>query len=148
MSKKNNEEINRKKILLLSIIVIAFIISIIFIVLTINKNNNKEEFKIEGIEVTKNKDIIKDTKVDILDITNQILYNRNKESIFSGIINNNTEKDLYIKELYIIFKNKQDDQKVLIVKDTTIKNNDKLPFEVSFDTNELNTTKIDYEIIK
>ena len=97
MTKKNNKEINIKKIILISIIVIAFIVSIVFIFLTVNTKKENKEFKINGIEVTKNKDILKDTKIEDLDITNQILYNRDNQSTFSAIIINNTENDCNIK---------------------------------------------------
>ena len=139
---KKEQKINTKKIILISIIIIAFIATTIFIILMVNSKENKKEFKIDGIEMTKNNDILKDVKVAELDITNQTLYRRGGESTFNAIIINNTGKDYYIKELYITF----DKKKVLLARNTTLKSGDKKPIEVTFDSNMLNINKIEYEI--
>lgn len=152
MPKKKEKETNtndNKRIVLIVIAVIAFIGAIIFAIMTINKSNKKaEEFKIDGIDIIKNKDILKDTKVDTLDITNQVLYNKNDSSSFSAIINNNNDTDYYIKELYVVFNIGEEKKKILVTRDTTIKANDKKVIDISFDSDMLNVTKIDYMIEK
>lgn len=148
MAKKKIESIDKKRIILIVVAIIAFIGSIVFIILTINRDDKEEEFKIEGIDFTENENILKDTKVDTLDITNQILYNRNEVSTFSAIIKNNNDTDYTIKELYAIFSINKETKKVLVAKNMTIKSQDEQIINISFDQDMLKTTKIEYELDK
>ena len=148
MPKKKTESIDKKRVILIAVAIIAFIGSIVFIILTINREDKQEEFKIEGIDFTKNENILKDTKVDTLDITNQILYNKNEVSTFSAIIKNNNNTDYTIKELYAIFSINKETQKVLVAKNMKIKSQDEQIINITFDQDMLKTTKIEYELAK
>lgn len=148
MAKKKTESTDKKRIILIAVAIIAFIGSIVFIILTINRDDKEEEFKIEGIDFTENENILKDTKVDTLDITNQILYNKNEISTFSAIIKNNNDTDYIIKELYAIFSINKETKKVLVAKNMTIKSQDEQIINISFDQDMLKTTKIEYELDK
>ena len=148
MAKKKTESTDKKRIILIAVAIIAFIGSIVFIILTINRDDKEEEFKIEGIDFTENENILKDTKVDTLDITNQILYNKNEISTFSAIIKNNNDTDYIIKELYAIFSINKETKNVLVAKNMTIKSQDEQIINISFDQDMLKTTKIEYELDK
>ena len=146
--KKEKENNNKKQIILIIVSIIALIGTILFIIMTVKGKKEPEEFKIDGIDIIKNKEIVKDTKVDSLDITDQILYNKDGISTFNGVINNNTNEDFYVKNLYVVFTTNKEEEKLLILTDTTIKANDIRIIDVSFDKDMLDITKIDYIIEK
>lgn len=145
--KKNTKKelnIDYKKIILISIIVLAISGTITFLVLTFNNNEEKEEFKIEGIDIASNKDILKDTKVDTLEVTNQVLYNRDNMSNYSAIIKNDNTTDYNIKSLYVVFTVNDEIIKMLATEDSTIKANNQKIINISFDKDILSTTKIEF----
>lgn len=145
--KKNTKKelnIDYKKIILISIIVLAISGTITFLVLTFNNNEEKEEFKIEGIDIASNKDILKDTKVDTLEVTNQVLYNRDNMSNYSAIIKNDNTTDYNIKSLYVVFTVNDETIKMLATEDSTIKANNQKIINISFDKDILSTTKIEF----
>lgn len=149
--KKNTKKelnIDYKKIILISIIVLAISGTITFLVLTFNNNEEKEEFKIEGIDIASNKDILKDTKVDTLEVTNQVLYNRDNMSNYSAIIKNDNTTDYNIKSLYVVFTVNDETIKMLATEDSTIKANNQKIINISFDKDILSTTKIEFIIEK
>lgn len=145
--KKNTKKelnIDYKKIILISIIVLAISGTITFLVLTFNNNEEKKEFKIEGIDIASNKDILKDTKVDTLEVTNQVLYNRDNMSNYSAIIKNDNTTDYNIKSLYVVFTVNDETIKMLATEDSTIKANNQKNINISFDKDILSTTKIEF----
>ena len=146
MKKNTKKELNidYKKIILISIIVLAISGTITFLVLTFNNNEEKEEFKIEGIDIASNKDILKDTKVDTLEVTNQVLYNRDNMSNYSAIIKNDNTTDYNIKRLYVVFTVNDETIKMLATEDSTIKANNQKIINISFDKDILSTTKIEF----
>ena len=138
------KELDKKSIILISVSVLCIVGAILLIILTFNPKKDKSKFKIEGIDITKNEDILKDTKVKNLDVTSQILYNSNNTTVFSATIKNNTEKDYYIGKLYAIFTINSKEEKILLINNTTIKENGVFPINVTFDRDMLSTTNIQY----
>ena len=138
------KEINTKTIILIVVSILCVIGSFFLIKLTLKPKEKKNEFKIEGIEITKNKDIIKDTKVGELDVTKPILYNNNNTTTFTATLENNTEKDIKINKLYIIFTINENEEKLLLYENKEIKKQTTLPINITFDRDFLNTTKIEY----
>ena len=61
MSKAKEETRDNKKIVLIVIAVLALIGSVAIIISTVKKEKPTENFEIEGIKVTENKDMLKDT---------------------------------------------------------------------------------------
>ena len=125
MLKNDKMTKNKKQIILITISVIAIIGTIIFGIKIIKDKPKNEEFKIDGIDIIKKDNLLKDTKVDSLDITNQVLYNINEMTTYSAIIENNTDSDFYVKELYINLNIGEEEKKILIVKNETVKSKDK-----------------------
>lgn len=147
-NKKSENDVNYKNIILIVISVCAIFGTVLFIYLTLKDSKKDDEFKIEGIDITPNKDMLKDTKVDTLDITSQVLYNRNDMSIFNAIIVNNNDTDFNIKKLYALFTINGETKKILLTENSVVKAKDKKAINLSFDTDMLSTTKIEYVLEK
>ena len=150
IKKQMDIEMKKKKILIIltPIVVIA---SIIFMVKTINDHNNSntgETLKIDGIDVIKNNDILKDITVDNLVVTNQVMYNSNQTSNYSAIITNTSNSDIDFASIYVVFNIKGEEKKILVLDDSTIGALDNLPIKVSFDNNASDVTNIRYEVNK
>ena len=138
------KEINKKTIILVIVSILCIIGSIFLIKLTLKPKETKENFEIEGIDVTKNEDILKDTTIGEFDITKQVLYNSEGVSLFSAIVENNTEKDLKITRLYGIFTINEQEEKLILLDDIEIKKGTTFPINITFDRDVLNTTNIEY----
>ncbi len=138
------KEMNLKTIIIIVASILCIIGAILMIRLTLKPKENKTNETISGIEIIENKNILKDKKIGNLDITNQVLFNDNNISKFSATIKNNTDKDIDISKLYVVFKNGSSEDKVLIVSDKTIKAGNTYPTNITFDKDMLNTTKIEY----
>lgn len=136
MEKKN------KIILVVSILVIlASIITSIFL---LTKKDPEEPPVIEGINLPRNKDVLKDNKVNELDITNVSLITRDGISTYKATISNNTNKDITINNLYVNFHHDNDETKTLTLKETTLKSNNSTYINITSETDLSNTTKIEY----
>ena len=138
MEKKN------KIILIVSIIII--LASILFSILMLTKKDEEEPFTIEGINLPENKDILKDAKVNELDITDISLLTREGISSYKATISNNTDKDINISNLYAVFYQDTEEIKILALKDAVIKSNNSTFISISSETDLSNITKIEYVI--
>ena len=138
------KEINKKTIILVIVSILCVVGSIFLIKLTLKPKEKEEKFEIEGIEITQNEDLLKDTKVGDFDITNQVLYNTDGVSLFSAIVENNTEKDMKIARLYAIFTINEQEEKLVLLDDIEIKQGTTFPINITFDRDVLNTTNIEY----
>lgn len=139
---------NKQKTLIVALVLII-IASVATVIYAIAKNNKEEEpFKIEGIEVAENKSILKDTKVDNINITNVSLLTRNGLSTYKAIATNNTEKDIHIDKLYITFSINDKEKKMEVLNNVTIKAGESNNITISFESDMKSTSKIEYSIEK
>ena len=138
------KELNIKTIILIVASILCLVGAYFLIRLTFKQKENDDKFQIDGIEVTKNEELLKDAKADELDITNQFLYNSNDVSVFSATIKNNTENDITIKRLYAVFTINESKEKMVLLVDRKIKTQTAIPISITFDRDVLNTTKIEY----
>ena len=137
MEKKN------KIILIVSIIVI--IGSITLSVLTLTKKE-EEPFTIEGINLPENKEILKDAKVDELDIIDVSLITREDISSYKATVANNTDKDITINNLYVVFHQDEEEIKILALKNATIKSKTSTFISIASEIDLSKATKIEYVI--
>ena len=136
MEKKN------KIILIASIIII--ITSIIVSILMLTKKDNDTPPVIEGINLPQDKDILKDAKLNELDITDVSLLTREGISSYKSLITNNTDKDITISNLYVVFHQNKEKIEVLALKDIKLKPSDSTYIKITSETNLSKTTKIEY----
>lgn len=134
---------NKILIAVSSLIILLSIIAIIFII----KDSKKEpeEFKIDSLDVLDDKELLKDTKYDTLDITNQVLSTRNNISTYNAILENNTESDYKIDSLYVVFTTDKEEIESLALSDTLVKANQSVVINISFDKDISKTTKIAFK---
>ena len=104
---------DKKKIIVIVSLIAIIAASIITNIYILSNQEKDNEFKIDGITSTENKDILKDTKVGNLDITNITLFNNNGTSVYKAKISNNTNKDININKLYVVFSENEKENKKL-----------------------------------
>lgn len=146
--KKEEKETNNKQKVLLIVSIICIIGVILCVILILNNKNKTEEFKIDGLDIVEKEDLLKDTNVDTLLVTDQVLYKQEGTYKFSAIVNNKTDSDYYVKNLYVTFTVNNTEKKILVAKDTNIKANDIKTINISFDNVMKDVTKIEYSIEK
>ena len=133
---------NKKKLLAIGSITVI-ITSIITIVIMITQNK-EEEFTIEGISLPKNKEILKENSIENLKITDISLLTRDGISTYTATISNNTEEDIKIKTLYVIFYEKEQEYKAIALYDTKIQATKEKYIDITSEKDLSNITKIDY----
>lgn len=136
---------NKKIIIIVCLaLVILLAIGVSIYILTNKPEENK--FKIDGIDVAENKDILKDTTVENLEITNISLLIRDGISTYSAQINNPTENDIAIDKLYVTFYEDDKENKLLALSNASIKTKGKAYINVTSESDLSKTTKITYSI--
>lgn len=138
---------NKKLLIPCLILIILASISIIIYML-VNKDKDPQEYTIDGIDLVENKEILKDTNVENLKITNVSLLTRNGISSYKAEVENNTEEDINIKKLYVIFYENETKNEIAVLSNTTIKTNNKTYINITFESDYSKTTKIEYRLEK
>ena len=90
---------DKKKIIAIVSLIVIIVASIITNIYILSNQEEEEEFKIDGITAVENKEILNDSKVLGLDITDVSLFNKNGTSIYRAKIVNNTNEDINIDKL-------------------------------------------------
>ena len=135
-----------KKTLLIICLVFIILLSIgTSIYILINKKE-KSEFKVDGIETVQNENILNDTTVENLQITNASLLTRDGISTYSAEVNNLTENDITIDKLYVTFYEGDIENKILALFNASIKANGKAYINITSENDLSNTDKITYTI--
>ena len=141
---------DKKKVtLIVSILVI--ILSVVLSVIIINNKNEKEETPnnvIEGITLPETKDILNDATVENLKITNISLLTRDGKSIYKAQVVNDTNEDIEIDSLYVIFYEGENQNKIPALKYSKITANNKTYISISSESDLSKTNKIEYVIEK
>jgi hypothetical protein len=129
---------DKKKILFIIGLVLIVILGIIAI--NISKKNKEPE----PVD-TLNENILKDTTVDGLHITNQAVITRDGISTYTANITNETSETKYIDEFYITFTVDGKKISALAIKDTNITSNQTLPISLMYDEDISKATKVEYK---
>ena len=134
---------NKKKILMISSIVVI-IISIIAIIIIMFNKNKEEKFIIDGISLPQNKEVLKEGFVENLKISDVSLLTRDGISTYKAMISNDTEEDIDIKNLYVVFYEKNIEYKAIALYDTQIQAKKGKYIDITSDKELSNVTKIEY----
>ncbi len=141
----NNEggSMNKNKIIIicLSLIILASIVTSIYLLANPKTNNSNNEDDIINID---NHDVLKDTKYEELDITNQTITVKNNSSNYLAVIKNNTSNDYKINNLYIIFHQGKSTKEILVLKDAKIPSSGTRTIDLTINSSLSKVTKIEY----
>lgn len=134
---------NKNKIIIicLSLIILASIVTSIYLLANPKTNNSNNEDDIINID---NHDVLKDTKYEELDITNQTITVKNNSSNYLAVIKNNTSNDYKINNLYIIFHQGKSTKEILVLKDAKITSSGTRTIDLTINSSLSKVTKIEY----
>lgn len=133
-----------KKKILIGVSIVLIIASIgVSIFLIFNKPEDNE-FTIDGITLPNNREILKNKTIGSLEITDVSLLTRNEISTFKARLSNNTGKDIYIKELSVIFYDDDDEIEASLLKDASIGSSNYVYVSVDSEIDLSNISKIEY----
>lgn len=134
---------DKRKILIIgSIILIA--ISIVISVFMIFNKPEEEEFTIDGINLPTNKEILKDATVGNLKITNVSLLTRDGVSTYKAKVVNETEEDISIKILSVVFYKNEVEHDVDVLRDVVVLANSDTYISIDSEEDFTDVTKIEY----
>lgn len=101
---------DKKKIIITILMIIIILVSLITNVYILSKKDNSST--IDGITTTQNEKILKDAKVDKISITDVSLLNKDGTTLFKAKVSNNTNEDIKIDKLYVIFYENKTEKKI------------------------------------
>lgn len=135
---------DKKKLIMIGSVT-AIIVSVVAIIFLVTKKDTESEYKIDGIDLPENKEILKDqTIADDIEITNISLLTRDGISSYKATIKNTSDKDIKIKTLYVIFYENDIENKTLALYDTNLVSQKEQYISIKSETDLSNTTKIEY----
>ena len=127
---------DRKRILFIVGIILIIILGIIAI--NISKNKKTEE------KDNLNENLLKDTTVENLTITNQTVNAKEGSSNYIAIFTNNSNVNYQINKLYVIFTVDNKEIKALLLYDMTLSPGDSIPVSVTVDEDITKATNVTY----
>ena len=133
-----------QKILIIGSVAVILISIIVIIYMVTNKEEKIPDYLIEGIKPIENQDILKDTTVDNLKIMNASLLTRDEISTFKAILSNETNEEIKINKLYVIFYNEVESNKNLVLQNAIVAPNDNIYINLTSEIDLSKTTKIEY----
>lgn len=136
-----------KKKILIVVLGVVILVSIIAAILIITNNEEDTKYGIEGIELPKNKEILKEKTVENLKITDISLLTREGISTYKAKVENNTNKDIEIDFLYVIFYEEKQENKIIALQDSTIEAESQTYINISSETDLSKTNNVKYELI-
>lgn len=134
---------DKKKLLTIGSIIVIIVSIIAIIVLVVNKDK-EEEFTIDGINLPTNKEILKESTIDNLKITDISLLTRDGISTYKATVTNESDEDIDINALYVIFYEGDTENKTLALYDTKISSKEEKYINITSELDLTNTTKIEY----
>ena len=128
---------------------LLFIIGIILIVILgiIAINMSKKSKELEVIDEL-NENILKDTIIDNISITDQSVITRNGLSTFMANVTNKGNDTIHVDNLYIVFTIDGEEIEALAISNSDIDSNQIVPINLVFDRDISKATKVDYKNIK
>ena len=127
---------DRKRILFIVGIILIIILGIIAI--NISKNKKTEE------KDNLNENLLKDTTVENLTITNQTVNAKEGSSNYIAFVTNNSNVNYQINKLYVIFTVDNKEIKALLLYDMTLSPGDSIPVSVTVDEDITKATNVTY----
>lgn len=136
---------DKKKILVIvSILIIVASVAVSVFLIVKDKPEGEDEFIIEGIDLPKNRDILKDVSVDGLKITDVSLLTRDGMSTFKAHVINETSEEVDVERLTVIFHNGDTKIDVIALMETKIDVSGDRYINIEADTDLSEVTKIEY----
>ena len=128
---------------------LLFIIGIILIVILgiIAINMSKKSKELEVIDEL-NENILKDTIIDNISITDQSVITRDGLSTFMANVTNKGNDTIHVDNLYIVFTIDGEEIEALAISNSDIDSNQIVPINLVFDRDISKATKVDYKNIK
>lgn len=133
---------NKKKIIIG--IVFLLVVAIIFLIIAIVNKPDNEEFKIEGIDLPQNKEVLKDTTIGDIKITNVSLLTSNGISTYKARVYNTSNDDLIIKKLAVVFEEDDIKNNVEVLRDAKIASGEFTYINITSEKDLSNIDKIEY----
>ena len=133
----------KKKILIISF-VILIVLSIVISVLVLFKKPKEDEFNIEGINLPKNEEILKEYELNGLKIADVSLLTRDGISTFKADVRNTSGKEINVNKLYVVFYDGNKEIKSVALMNTVIKVDGNVLINIQSDRDLSNVTKIEY----
>ena len=134
---------DKKKLLifgatLLGLIILGLILMLVF------KKEPQEEFKIDGIDLPENKEVLKDTQVEDLKITNVSIITRDGKSSFTASVENTSDTSTKINTLTIVFYEGDNKLEAIALYNTELYSNQKTNIKLTIEKDLTKTNKIEY----
>ena len=126
-------EKNKKNTIIVIVSAIVLLAAIIFAIVTIVNHNKDKANKKQEVITVEDKKILNDTKVNDLTITDQLLYYKDGFSNYNAKITNPTKSNQKINSLYVVFSIKEENMRILALKDVELKPNEKADINISID---------------
>ncbi len=125
-------------------LILVILICVFFSIKTIVNSGKKDEKPRNDNAVSE--EVLKDTKVGNLSITNARLVVQDGVTSFMATATNETESDYHVNVLYVTFTSGNTTRKIPVLSDITIRPNEHTPIALTLDSDISDTTKIDYDI--
>jgi len=135
---------DKRKLLIIGSLILIITSIIVSVFLLVNNEPLEEEFTIDGIELPKNKSILEDAMVDGLKITNVSLLTRDGMSSFRAQVLNETDNDMELDALTVVFYQEENEIEVIALIDTIISSNGDTYINIESETDLSDVTKIEY----
>ncbi len=143
--KNSKKESSTKQNIILVLLVLVILLCVFFSIKTIVKSKKTDEPIVNDSDAI-HKEVLNDTKVGNLTITNARLTVNEGVTTFSAHVNNETDSDQHFNVLYVTFTNGNVTRKIPVLSDVTIKPNEHETISLILDNDVSDTTKIDYDI--
>ena len=143
--KNSKKESSTKQNIILVGLILVIIICVFFSVKTIIKSKKNDEPVVNDSDAI-HKEVLNDTKVGNLTITNARLTVTDGVTTFSANVNNETDSDYHFNVLYVTFTNGNVTRKIPVLSDVTIKPKEHELISLTLDSDVSDTTKIDYDV--
>ena len=99
---------------------ILFLVSLVLLVISVVNKPEEEEFKIDGITLPENKEILKDKTIGDIKITNVSLLTKDGVSTFKARVYNNSDNDITIEKLTVVLSLDNEEKRVEILRNAKI----------------------------
>ena len=134
---------SNKQNIIVAGLILVILICVFLSIKTIVKSQ-KEDEPTNKSDISE--EILKDTTVGNLSITNARLIVDNGLTSFMATATNETESEYHVNVLYVTFTNGNTTRKIPVLSDITLAPKEHTPITLTLDSDISDTTKIDYEV--
>lgn len=136
----------KNKVLVIICLIIIIVASIITNIYILSNKEETENTENNGIKTVENKELLEDTKIENLDLTNISIITRDNISTYNAKITNNTSNEIIIDKLYVIFYENEIENKILASSNLKLEPNTNKTINIISETDLTKITKIEYVI--